>query len=184
MVRKHAKQLLERSLMELLKETTLDKIDIRELADRAELSRQTFYYNFKNKQDMINWILENNNELARKAFQKEHSIRDYIITMLNTISRDRLFYSNVLLGNGNEGNSVPGPFENGIIRSVQEIELHSPKGRMTTQQWDALIFFAFGAKGMIMYWLSGDMHIDADAMTDAILSNMPDVLREYIEFNA
>ena len=180
MVRKHAKQLLEQSLMELLEETTLDKVDIRELAGKAGLSRQTFYYNFKNKQDMVNWIFDKNNELARAAFQKNRSIRDYIMCMLNTIAQYKTFYANVLLGdyscNGN-----PGPFENGIIRSVQEIELHSTKGRMSTQQWNALIFFAFGAKGMVIYWITGDMRISAEEMTEVILDNMPQALKDYIE---
>ncbi|MBQ1501551.1 MAG: TetR family transcriptional regulator, partial [Firmicutes bacterium] len=129
MVRKHAKQLLEQSLMELLDETTLDKIDVRELTSKANLSRQTFYYNFKNKQDMVNWIFDKNNEAARQVFLKNHSIREYILTVLNTIVKYRTFYANVLVGEYGES-GMPGPFENGIIRSVQEIELHSPKGRM------------------------------------------------------
>ena len=180
MVRKHAKQLLEQSLMELLDETTLDKIDVRELTSKANLSRQTFYYNFKNKQDMVNWIFDKNNEAARQVFLKNHSIREYILTVLNTIVKYRTFYANVLVGEYGES-GMPGPFENGIIRSVQEIELHSPKGRMSTEQWDALVFFAFGTKGMVMYWITGDMRMDAEAMTDVILSNMPSSLKDYIE---
>lgn len=180
MVRKHAKQLLEQALMDLLKETTLDKVDVRDLAEQSGLSRQTFYYNFKNKQDMVNWIFEKNNELARIAFQKNRSIKDYIRTALTTISKYRTFYCNVLTGDYAE-KVQPGPFETGIIRSVQEIELHSPKGRMTTEEWNSLIFFAFGAKGMVTYWITDQMRANADAMTEVILDNMPDRLRSYIE---
>ena len=83
MVRKHAKRLLEQALMELLEQSTLDKIDVRELAKKAGLSRQTFYYNFKNKQDMINWIFNKNNDKAKAALQEKINL--YGQTLLNAV---------------------------------------------------------------------------------------------------
>jgi len=180
MVRKHAKKLLEQALMTLLEESSLDKVDVRELAKQAGLSRQTFYYNFKNKQDMIDWIFKKNNEKAKQSFQETYSLHDYILTTLNTIAQNRQFYANVLLGDYQKDVS-PGPFEQGIISSIQEIELHSNLGRMSTEQWDSLIFFAFGAKGMVMHWLTDNMRVNAEAMTGIILANIPTTLKDYID---
>lgn len=180
MVRKHAKRLLEQALMELLKQSSLDQIDVRELAKKAGLSRQTFYYNFKNKQDMIDWIFKKNNEKAKQAFQETYSLYDYILTTLNTIFQNRQFYADVLLSDYQKSVS-PGPSEQGIINAIQEIELHSNQGKMTTEQWDSLIFFAFGAKGMVMHWLSDKMRVNAETMTEIILANMPPTLKAYLE---
>ena len=71
MVKKQAKQLLVQALMDLLEEAPLDKIDVRDMTVKAGLSRQTFYYNFKNKQDMVDWIFAKNNEKAKLAFTKK-----------------------------------------------------------------------------------------------------------------
>ena len=46
---------------------------------KAQLSRQTFYYNFKNKQDMINWIFARNNEKDKLSFTKKYSLHDYFV---------------------------------------------------------------------------------------------------------
>lgn len=117
MVKKQAKQLLVQALMDLLEEAPLDKIDVRDMTVKAGLSRQTFYYNFKNKQDMVDWIFAKNNEKAKLAFTKKYSLYDYFLTALKTISQYRSFYSSVLLG-GYYQNTIPGPFENGLINAV------------------------------------------------------------------
>lgn len=85
MVKKQAKQLLVQALMDLLEEAPLDKIDVRDMTVKAGLSRQTFYYNFKNKQDMVDWIFAKNNEKAKLAFTKKYSLYDYFLTALKTI---------------------------------------------------------------------------------------------------
>ena len=58
MVRKNAKILIEQALIELLQDNPLDSIDVQDIAAAAGLSRQTFYYNFNNKHDLLCWILE------------------------------------------------------------------------------------------------------------------------------
>ncbi len=180
MVKKQAKQLLVQALMDLLEEAPLDKIDVRDMTVKAGLSRQTFYYNFKNKQDMVDWIFAKNNEKAKLAFTKKYSLYDYFLTALKTISQYRSFYSSVLLG-GYYQNTIPCPFENGLINAVQDIEMHCASGRMNTEQWDALLFFSFGAKGMVMHWLSGEMRMSPEEMTKIILANMPVQLQEYTD---
>lgn len=180
MGRKRAKQLLELALMELLLESSLDKIDVRELTIKAGLSRQTFYYNFKNKQDMVTWILEKNNDMAKQAFWQKHLLYDYVLTLLKTIANYQLFYINVLIGESAEHTS-PGAFEKGIINSVQELELHCSAGRMNSTQWNSLLFFAFGTLGMVKYWLTNNIQTSAEDMAGNILDNIPPYLNEYIE---
>ncbi len=180
MVKKQAKQLLVQALMDLLKEAPLDKIDVRDMTAKAQLSRQTFYYNFKNKQDMINWIFARNNEKAKLSFTKKYSLHDYFVASLKIIQQYRNFYTNVLLGKYYQ-RTIPGPFENGLINAVQDIEMHYASGRMNTEQWDSLLFFAFGAKGMVMQWLLGEMRLSPEEMTKVILANIPPQLKEYID---
>lgn len=51
------------ALLDLMKEKPYDKISIKEIAEKADLDRSTFYRNFKSKENVLNLYL---NELAEK----------------------------------------------------------------------------------------------------------------------
>lgn len=48
-----SQKLLKLALIELLKEKSLDHITVKEIVERAELNRSTFYINFYDKQDLF-----------------------------------------------------------------------------------------------------------------------------------
>ena len=48
-----SKQMIINAMFELLKEESYQNISIKKLADRAKLSRQTFYANFANREEVI-----------------------------------------------------------------------------------------------------------------------------------
>lgn len=50
------KQALANALKELMEERTLYKISIGDIVERCNLSRKSFYYHFKDKYDLVNWI--------------------------------------------------------------------------------------------------------------------------------
>lgn len=50
---KRTRRMLQESLWELLETKTLDKIQIKEIAAHADLSRQAFYSNFDSKEDLL-----------------------------------------------------------------------------------------------------------------------------------
>ena len=53
------KVVLANSLEELLKKRSFDNITVGEIADNCGLSRTTFYRQFKDKYDCMNWIYQN-----------------------------------------------------------------------------------------------------------------------------
>ncbi|MEA5068147.1 MAG: TetR family transcriptional regulator, partial [Christensenellaceae bacterium] len=52
------KQLLASTLKKLASGKHLDKISISEIVAAAGLNRQTFYYHFQDKQELICWIFD------------------------------------------------------------------------------------------------------------------------------
>lgn len=52
-ITKHA---LANSMKELMLERPLSKINIGDIVERCNLSRKSFYYHFKDKYDLVNWI--------------------------------------------------------------------------------------------------------------------------------
>jgi len=52
------KQALAASLRELMKEVPFDKINVAHICERCGMNRKSFYYHFKDKYDLVNWIFD------------------------------------------------------------------------------------------------------------------------------
>lgn len=54
-ITKHA---LAASLQELMAEQPFDKINVAQICERCNMNRKSFYYHFKDKYDLVNWIFD------------------------------------------------------------------------------------------------------------------------------
>ena len=50
------KKALASSLKDLLSKYKFNKITIKDITENCGVNRQTFYYHFKDKYDLVNWI--------------------------------------------------------------------------------------------------------------------------------
>ena len=55
------------SVKDLMQTRSLDKITVTDIVTHCGLTRQTFYRNFKDKYDLVNWYFE---RLAQKSFKQ------------------------------------------------------------------------------------------------------------------
>ena len=53
------KRLLAQSLQEIMATTPLEKISVNDIVDHAGVGRNTFYYHFEDKYDLVNWYFQN-----------------------------------------------------------------------------------------------------------------------------
>jgi len=54
------KQALAVSLRELMKEVPFEKINVAQICERCGMNCKSFYYHFKDKYDLVNWIFDTN----------------------------------------------------------------------------------------------------------------------------
>lgn len=52
------KQALARALKDLMKETDFSKISVADICSQCGMNRKSFYYHFKDKYDLMNWIFD------------------------------------------------------------------------------------------------------------------------------
>lgn len=52
------KRALATALWELMKEVPFDKIQVANICERCGMNRKSFYYHFKDKYDLVNWIFD------------------------------------------------------------------------------------------------------------------------------
>ena len=50
------KRALALAMKELMKTTPFSKISVGDICEKCEMNRKSFYYHFKDKYDLINWI--------------------------------------------------------------------------------------------------------------------------------
>ena len=81
------KKALAKSMKALIQEKPFEKISISDICERCFLNRKSFYYHFKDKYDLVNWIF--NTEFSEVAYGKTYT--DPMV-VLNDICE--YFYSN------------------------------------------------------------------------------------------
>lgn len=52
------KQALACALKELLEDQSFDKISVSDICERCNMNRKSFYYHFRDKYDLVNWIFD------------------------------------------------------------------------------------------------------------------------------
>lgn len=52
------KRALATSLKELMAEQPFEKINVAQICERCDMNRKSFYYHFKDKYDLVNWIFD------------------------------------------------------------------------------------------------------------------------------
>lgn len=183
MARKNAKLLIQQALFDQLATLPLDKIDVQDVAQAAHLSRQTFYYNFKNKQDLLCCIMEEDVSQATESFQKSGNLRDYITSFILLMQQKSAFYCSLAACAMPEC-SYAAFFENGLLNCAQMVESNSSLGSMSTSLWDSLHFFTYGASGMLQNWLQNKMQPQAEQLTEMIMNNLPPAVERYMRGSA
>lgn len=88
---KHA---LSQAMKELMAEHPMEKIKIGDIVELCNMNRQSFYYHFKDKYDLVNWIF------YTEFYEKIQDSLDKPIRLLEEICaffyENRAFYSNAL----------------------------------------------------------------------------------------
>ena len=94
---------LAQSMKECMKTTTVDNITVKQITENCGLTRQTFYRNFMDKFDLINWYFD---KLLAKSF--EHmgmgkTVYDALVKKFTYIQEEHIFFAAALYS----GNVLP-----------------------------------------------------------------------------
>lgn len=89
------KKALSQAMKELMAQRPMEKIKINDIVKRCHMNRQSFYYHFKDKYDLVNWIYYTEfvsniqNSLDKPDWELLEEICEFFYN-------NRVFYSNAL----------------------------------------------------------------------------------------
>ena len=86
------KDVISRSFKNLMEKKSFDKITISDISDEAKINRQTFYYHFHDKYELLNTIFYNDVIVELIDGFSIDNWAEKFLTMLNTLKKNSKFY--------------------------------------------------------------------------------------------
>jgi len=94
------KKALAASIKELMMKKSLAKISIEEIVNHCGLNRQTFYYHFKDKYDLVNWIYSTEVVAFTAESWTYEQWSNGVLEVLTLLKKNQAFYRNALNASG------------------------------------------------------------------------------------
>ncbi|MCD8020914.1 MAG: TetR/AcrR family transcriptional regulator [Clostridiales bacterium] len=159
------------AMKELMEHYPVDKISVKQIVEICDVSRQTFYRNFQDKYDLVNWYFD---KLAQKSF-KQMGIS---LTLREALTKKFEFMSN-------EGNFFPAAFacesQNCLIEYDYECiyQFYSDfikkrKEVVFTPEIEFMLkMYCRGSIYMTAQWAVNGMKTPPETITDWLIESLP-----------
>lgn len=86
------KEAIANGLKDLLMVRTLAKISVKDITDYCNISRNTFYYHFQDKYELINWIFYTDMLKNVNSFDDPRKVVDSFVNVCKCLYTNRKFY--------------------------------------------------------------------------------------------
>ena len=164
-----SKILLKNALMDLLSEKgSVTKISVRELCERADLNRSTFYAHYSEPKELLEEVEAELLDATREHLQKIGAENDigahrYLLSFLIYIKENDKPFRTLLIDAGDP--EFRSKFmQQSIIQFVENLDIASPK----EQEQYIYSYILNGSTGVIIQWMRSDYSIDENALVDLL----------------
>ncbi len=159
------KRALAQAIKELMNEKPLVKISIADIVDRCQMNRQSFYYHFRDKYDLVNWIFytELITELQNSSNKDEY---EELKNICRYLYDNRAFYINALKFTGQ--NSFYEYFGD-VIYQLLKAAFNESFGNSDQSDFNAM-FYADALRACIFRWLTSGAKMHPDEFVGKIRS--------------
>lgn len=159
------KRALAQAIKELMNEKPLVKISIADIVDRCQMNRQSFYYHFRDKYDLVNWIFytELITELQNSPNKDEY---EELKNICRYLYDNRAFYINALKFTGQ--NSFYEYFGD-VIYQLLKAAFNESFGNSDQSDFNAM-FYADALRACIFRWLTSGAKMHPDEFVGKIRS--------------
>ena len=164
-----SKILLKNALMDLLSEKgSVTKISVRELCERADLNRSTFYAHYSEPKELLEEVEAELLDATREHLQKIGAENDvgahrYLLSFLIYIKKNDKPFRTLLIDAG-DPELRSKLMQQSIIQFVENLDIAFPK----EQEQYIYSYILNGSTGVIIQWMRSDYSIDENALVDLL----------------
>ncbi|MDR2795784.1 MAG: TetR/AcrR family transcriptional regulator [Spirochaetaceae bacterium] len=174
---RYTRKVLADSLIELMKDKPFAKITIKELCEKADINRTTFYAHYRDQYDLLMQIEEENLAWFEDMLNKydgrcsRRDIMEMVEEMLNFIANNSNSLHILLGGNGDID------FQKKVFRRFMQkgliIKYFSDKSMQEELNEYWYTFIVNGAIGLIQHWLKNNMSIPIPELAKILVNMTP-----------
>lgn len=170
------------ALKELMGEMPFEKITVSDITEQCRIHRQTFYYHFQDRYELLNWIVTS--ELL-EPFAKDFSfdnMYERFEQVFSKMAAEKKFYQNAIKSNSIDFAGYISKVSEDYIRELLHNVSKAAKVSPLSEEDNRLSaeFFGFGLAGVISSWANRGMKESPQAMTRQI-ANIIDICKQITE---
>lgn len=165
------------ALITLIKRKPLDKITVKDITEQAGMTRQTFYRNFKDKFDLVNWYFE---KLCLKSFKEmgiSCTLKEGLIKKFTFIKSEKEFFSEAF--RYEDCNSVM-EYDYECIYAFYHNVLKAKLNEIDADLDFLLRMYCRGSIDMTVEWVRSGMKQDIENIVDLLIESLPKRLEAYL----
>jgi AcrR family transcriptional regulator len=166
------------SIKELMKSKSLDKISVASICKKSNLTRQTFYRNFQDKYDLVNWYFQ---QLCGKSFLLmgvELNLHEALCEKFKFIENEKVFFSQAF--KSDDFNNLKNYDYDMIYKFYEEAIVKQTHKPLTQDMAFLLEMYCKGSIDMTSKWATGYLDIPKEKMVDLLIQSVPDVLQQHL----
>ena len=162
------KLLLAQSLQQLMLTMPLEKISVNDIVEKAGVGRNTFYYHFADKYDLVTWYFQTGVTPFLFEHTKYGSWQDILLGLEEYFRQNKVFYQNALAYTGQNSLSE---YIYDFMQKYYRQRLSECRPDMRAEELEFLSQFLAGAgMGVLMPWVRGGMERELSQQTGYLLA--------------
>ena len=167
---------LARAMKECMKVTSVENITVKQITEKCGLTRQTFYRNFHDKYDLINWYFD---KLLAKSFEhmgQGRTVYDALVKKFTYIQEEQTFFAAAF--RYDEQNSLrQHDFE--LILEFYETIICEKTGKIPGENIQFLLeMYCQSSIYMTIRWVTGELTCTPEKLALLLVDGMPGKLAE------
>lgn len=169
---------LAHAMKECMKTTPVENITVKQITEKCGLTRQTFYRNFLDKYDLINWYFD---KLLVKSFEhmgRGKTVYDALVKKFTYIGEEQIFFATAF--RYDEQNSLrQHDFE--LILQFYENLIYEKTGRVPQEKMHYMLeMYCQSSIYMTVKWVTGGLICTPEELAAIIVDGMPGKVAELL----
>lgn len=171
------KYLFAESIKKLMHKQSLDKITVTDIVKKSGKTRQTFYRNFQDKYDLVNWYFE---KLADKSFRQignSSTLKEGLVKKFTFLLNDKVFFMQAF--QSKDYNNVENYDYQCILEFYSSI-IQKKIGTISDDIMFLLEMYCHGSITMTVQWAVHGMQQSPEVIADLLIDALPPRLEELL----
>ena len=161
------KKALAESLKALGAKKIFDKITVADITDYCGVNRQTFYYHFNDKYELLGWIYTQELFIPLTEDLNLANWTEKIFELLQYMKNQRKFIMNTIKSSNNFfAEYLQKVFMELFIKEIEDMDLY--RQLVEDERKIYAKFFAYGLCGVIVEWANDGMKKDEKELSDML----------------